>query len=193
MKKLLTTIVFILVFLTGIISWRYFFFPDLVHETGWQHHLDFSYVATFTHFFFGPVALMTGVFQFLPSIRFKFKLFHKVTGLVYIISCVLGGISGLLLAINSNSGKIAAWGFGLLAVAWIYTTLTGFLSIYLKRVSLHREWMIRSYALTLAGVTLRLYLAIAQAFGHDIYVIIAWLCWVPNIIIAELYIRLKLK
>jgi hypothetical protein len=52
--------------------------------------------------------------------------------------------------------------------------------------------MIRSYALTLAAVTLRLWLPLSQVAGIDFmtaYVAIAWLCWVPNLLVAEWFLR----
>ncbi len=51
--------------------------------------------------------------------------------------------------------------------------------------------MIRSWALTFAAVNLRLYLGIAFAMGlafSDSYPVISFLCWVPNLIAAELYL-----
>ena len=57
----------------------------------------------------------------------------------------------------------------------------------------HRCWMIRSYALTFAAVTLRLELPLFFIFGGMEYPVassyVAWLCWVPNLFIAELYLR----
>ena len=52
--------------------------------------------------------------------------------------------------------------------------------------------MIRSYALTLAAVTLRLYIPAALISGFSFeaaYPAISWLCWVPNLIVAEWIIR----
>jgi hypothetical protein len=53
--------------------------------------------------------------------------------------------------------------------------------------------MTRSYALTFAAVTLRLYLALAIAAGavFTAYPYIAWLCWLPNLAVAELLIRFR--
>jgi hypothetical protein len=53
--------------------------------------------------------------------------------------------------------------------------------------------MIRSFALTFAAVTLRIYLPLAiiqnqGEFPLDAYRAIAWLAWVPNLIVAELVI-----
>ena len=58
----------------------------------------------------------------------------------------------------------------------------------------HRNWMIRNYSLTFAAVTLRIWLPLfIVLFGIEhfelSYAIIAWLAWVPNLIVAELFIR----
>jgi len=52
----------------------------------------------------------------------------------------------------------------------------------------HQRWMIRSLALTFAAVTLRVYLPLSVAVGlpFDVaYPVIAWVCWVPNLLVAE--------
>ena len=54
--------------------------------------------------------------------------------------------------------------------------------------------MIRSHALTLAAVTLRIYLPLELALGmsfHDAYRVVSWLCWVPNLVAAEWFIFKK--
>jgi len=51
---------------------------------------------------------------------------------------------------------------------------------------------VRSFAMTFAAVTLRLYLPIAPMMGYDFmpaYVAISWLAWVPNLMVAELYLN----
>jgi hypothetical protein len=48
--------------------------------------------------------------------------------------------------------------------------------------------MVRNFALTFAAVTLRLYLGVFMAAGarfEDVYPLLAWLCWVPNLLLAE--------
>jgi hypothetical protein len=52
--------------------------------------------------------------------------------------------------------------------------------------------MVRSYALVFAFVMLRIwYPGIDALGGSDVeaYQTAAWMCWVPNLIIAELYIN----
>ena len=57
----------------------------------------------------------------------------------------------------------------------------------------HRRWMVRSLAMTFAAVTLRIYMPLAGVLGFDLmraYPAIAWLCWVPNAVLVELYLRM---
>ena len=56
----------------------------------------------------------------------------------------------------------------------------------------HRAWVLRSYALTLAAVTLRLWLpglhvGLGLPFA-EVYQTVAWLAWVPNLIVIELWL-----
>ena len=58
--------------------------------------------------------------------------------------------------------------------------------------------MIRNYSLTFAAVTLRIWLSLfVLLFGLEhferSYAVIAWLAWVPNLIVAELFIRNNLN
>ena len=76
----------------------------------------------------------------------------------------------------------------MLAILWLYSGIQAYLSIRRGDVMAHQRWMIRNYALTLAGVTLRLLLGVFGAAGigfNEGYQVIAWLCWVPNLVIAE--------
>lgn len=136
-------------------------------------------------------ALLVGGFQFLPALRRR-RAVHRWMGRVYAAGCIGGGAAGLILAVGTTAGPVAAWGFGLLAVAWLYTTSQGWLSARGRRFDEHRAWMIRSFALTFGAVTLRIYLPISQVAEIPFqvaYPAIAWLAWVPNLALAELYLR----
>jgi len=95
----------------------------------------------------------------------------------------------LYIAQYASTGIVAQIGFTGLALSWLTTTSMAYISIRRKEIAAHQIWMIRSYALTFAAVTLRLYLGPSIALGapFDVaYPIISWACWVPNIIAAEL-------
>lgn len=136
-------------------------------------------------------ALMVGCFQFLPAVRRR-RALHRGLGRTYATACIAGGAAGFVLALGTTAGPVAAWGFGLLAPVWIYTTAQGWLTARARRFDEHRRWMIRSFALTFAAVTLRLYLPLGMMSGltfEQIYVATAWISWIPNLLLGELYIR----
>jgi len=136
-------------------------------------------------------ALLVACFQFLPAVRRR-RVLHRWLGRIYATACIAGGAAGFVLAFGTTAGPVAAVGFGLLAPIWIYTTTQGWLSARTRRFDEHRRWMIRSFSLTFAAVTLRLYLPIGIMSGltfEQIYVATAWISWIPNLIVAELYIR----
>jgi uncharacterized membrane protein len=136
-------------------------------------------------------ALLVGPVQFLPQIRRR-RPAHRWLGRVYVVGCLIGGAGGLVVAFGSTAGPVATVGFGSLAVIWILANVQGWRAARARRFEAHRAWMIRSFALTFAAVTLRLYLPLLPLLGFpfaDGYRAISFLCWVPNLIAAELYIR----
>ena len=105
------------------------------------------------------------------------------------ICCLGGGVAGFVLALGSTAGPIGTAGFGLLAVSWLIATGNAWRLARAHDYRRHERWMIRSYALTFAAVTLRLYIPISQAAHLDFvqaYRAISFLAWVPNAIVAEL-------
>lgn len=147
---------------------------------------------THIHLTGGAIALAVGAFQLVGRLRAQYLDAHRWLGRLYLTAVIAGGIAGFLMALRSFGGAIANLGFGLLAVLWVATTLIAYARIRAGDQGAHRRWMIRSYALTLAAVTLRIYLPSSQVAGLPMaqaYAAIAWLCWVPNLLIAEWMIR----
>jgi len=106
----------------------------------------------------------------------------------YVVAVLVGGLGALGLAPLSQAGLVTHIGFGLLAVLWLTATAQAYFSIRAGDQVNHRDWVIRRYSLTLAAVTLRVYLPLSQAAGipfADAYQAIAWVCWVPNLVAAE--------
>jgi len=133
-------------------------------------------------------ALLIGPFQFWGRRDGRRAVWHRLTGTLYMAACLLSAPAGLMLALGSTAGPVATAGFGLLALAWFFTTVQGLRTVLAGRYAEHRKWMIRSFALTFAAVTLRLYLPASAMLGLDMgqaYVAISWLAWIPNLLIAE--------
>jgi uncharacterized membrane protein len=138
-------------------------------------------------------ALLIAPFQLARSLRTQRPRAHRLMGRVYVAACVVGGAAGVVLAAGASAGPIASAGFGLLGVAWLGATLMGWRAALARRFADHRAWMIRSFALAFAAVTLRLYLPVSFFMpipAIEAYRAIAFLCWVPNLIVAETYLQM---
>ena len=146
------------------------------------------------HAGFASVALVLGPFQFMPGIRRRWPSVHRWMGRTYVTCCLVGGAAGLVLAFGASTGAVSTAGFGTLAVLWMFATGQAWRLAMGRRFAEHERWMIRSFALTLAAVTLRLYLPISFALPvrfEDAYRVISFLAWVPNLIAAELFLAAR--
>jgi uncharacterized membrane protein len=142
-------------------------------------------------------ALLLGPWQFRRSLRTRWPHVHRWMGRTYVSACVIGGLAGASIALFSQAGPIAGWGFLLLGLTWVIATLLAWRAALQRRYVHHERWMIRSFALTFAAVTLRIYLPVGimlnQGDFFGPYRAIAWLCWVPNLIFAELWLRSRAR
>jgi uncharacterized membrane protein len=152
----------------------------------------FTHLGALTvHAGFAATALLIGPFQFLAGLRRRRPSLHRRLGTVYVVCCLCAGAAGLLLAAGVTAGPVASAGFGLLAASWLVATTTAWRLARARDFFRHERWMIRSFALTLAAVTLRLYLGLSFVLGLDYavaYPAISFLCWIPNLIAAEVFI-----
>ena len=145
-------------------------------------------LAATLHLAGAAVALVVGPLQHNSRLRGHFLNMHRWTGRVYVLAVLFGGVAALRLATVAQGGLPAHVGFGLLAVLWLLATGQAYRYIRVGDQDAHRRWMTRSYALTFAAVTLRIYLPLSQIVGipfEPAYQTISWLCWVPNLILAE--------
>ena len=152
----------------------------------------FAFPWLWIHAAAASTALLVAPLQFIARLRKRFPRIHRITGRLYVVACVIGGLTGLPLAWGATAGPIATAGFGILAILWLWTTMVAWRLAVDGRFAEHRRWMIRSIALTAAGIMLRIYLGIMLTLPVEFYEgyrVIAFLCWVPNILLAELYLR----
>ncbi len=157
-------------------------------------YIFFFYLHVYTAIF----ALIAGFTQFSQIILKKYSKIHKYTGRIYVfVVLFLASPSGLFIGFYANGGVYSQLSFVVLATLWFYFTLKGFLYIKNKKIQLHKTFMLRSFALTFSAITLRLWKVILVYLFHpspiDVYQIIAWLGWIPNLIFIEYYIYKKNK
>ena len=160
--------------------------PELLKNKIWHF-------AFYLHISLGAVSMLTGWSQFSKRLRNKNLKLHRTLGKIYLITVAISGVAGLYIALYATGGIIAQAGFAGLAIGWLFSSFQAYSAIRRMDIDQHQYWMIRSYAFCWAAVTLRIWLPLFQfALGMDFitaYRIIAWLCWVPNLIVAELIIR----
>lgn len=145
-------------------------------------------LAAYLHLAGSGIALAMGAFQHNSRLRSGHINLHRWMGRTYVVGVLLGGLGALAMATISQYGLPTHVGFGMLALLWLFATGMAFRYIRAGNQAMHRRWMIRSYALTFAAVTLRIYLPLSQLAGipfEPAYQTISWFAWVPNLIVAE--------
>lgn len=146
-------------------------------------------VGIYVHVFAASVALIVGPLQFSARLRRARPALHRWMGRCYLgIGVLVGGVAGLLIALQAYGGPGARLGFACLSLAWLYTGLRAYRAIRARDLAAHRRWMVRNFALTFAAVTLRLWLPASVVSGVPFglaYAVVAWLCWLPNLAVAE--------
>lgn len=150
-------------------------------------------VAIVFHAVGASCAPFIGLLQLSTRLRRRWRSLHRWLGRFYLVVCVgIGGTAGLWLAFFAYGGAVARVGLGLIAVLWFGTSGMAYLAIRAGDVRGHREWMWRSVAVALGGITLRVYLPILVTSGVSFlvaYRIVTWASWLPNLMLAEYLVR----
>jgi len=154
-----------------------------LHITEWR-------IAFYVHVFSSLFALLAGFTQFSKKLLKERPRLHRAMGYAYVINILMiTGPAGLLMSFYANGGISSRIGFVLLSVLWIAFTAIALYKAVKKQFMAHRVFMIRSFALTLSAVSLRIWKVIIANFTDmapmDRYRVIAWLGWVLNLLIAE--------
>jgi uncharacterized membrane protein len=182
----------------AVIVSRYLTFdPEVYFPQQREPYLQHEF-ALGVHVLSGVLALLIGPLQFVRRLRHRFVRVHRFMGATYVASATALGVSGLILAPTAYTGLVASVGFTVLDLAMLFTTWTAVRMILAGRYGEHRRWMIRSFSLIMAGVMLRVWMPIygllAAAgivdFSYETaYAAVAWLCWVPNLLLAIWFTR----
>jgi predicted membrane protein DUF2306 len=151
-------------------------------------------VAFWVHVFTSMLALVAGFTQFAPEILRRVPKLHRWMGRCYVVNvCFVTGPASLIMAFYANGGITSRLAFATLATGWLVTTAMGWRLALRRQWVRHREWMMRSYALTLSALTLRVWkytlVLLFEPRPMDVYRLVAWLGFVPNVLVVEWLIR----
>jgi hypothetical protein len=159
------------------------------------YHIRYWRISFYTHVFTSCLVLLAGFTQFAPRLLVRRPQIHRCMGWIYlVIVTTISGPAAFIMALNANGGLPARASFTLLALCWISFTLYAGYYAFRRRFALHGAFMFRSYALTLSAITLRGYTYLIDLTSlpispREIYILTAWLSWIPNLILAEVLIR----
>lgn len=154
------------------------------------------------HVVLGAFYLALAPFQFVRRIRSRHLGYHRWAGRVLVsIGLVVGATAlfmGLVIPLSGWPERVV---IGLFGSLFLIALLKGFVHIRAKRVALHREWMIRAFAIGLAIATMRLIfvpalLVVADpSYGQIATLSVAsfTVAFVLHSSLAEIWIRLTRK
>lgn len=166
----------------------------MIKQTEVEHRPEYLYFF-YTHVYTSIFVLLFGFLAILKK-DFGIKNFHKNLGKLYIfLILVLAAPSGIYMGIFANGGILSKISFVILGCLWWFSTYKAYQLVRQKNFTQHKQWMWRSFALTLSAITLRMWkVAIVYVFHPnpmDVYQIIAWLGWIPNLLLIEYLITKK--
>lgn len=149
----------------------------------------------YTHVYTSIFVMIAGFIAILRK-DFGIRNFHKNVGKLYLFLLLLfSAPSGIYMGVYANGGFFSKLSFVILGFFWWFSSYKAYNYAKNKQFSEHKKWMWRSFALTLSAITLRMWKVFIVYLFHpnplDVYQIIAWLGWIPNIVLIEYLIRKK--
>jgi uncharacterized membrane protein len=155
-------------------------------------------ILTLVHIVPGLLFMILGPLQFNPTIRARHLRWHRLSGRVFVVCGLVVGVSALAMsfgmpAIGGVNQAAATTVFGTL---FLFALCRAFWHIRRGEVALHREWMIRAFAIGLAVATIRpiigMFFATSPFTGltpREFFGIAFWIGFVVHLIAAETWIH----
>lgn len=155
-------------------------------------------ILTLVHIIPGLLFMVLGPLQFSRSMRARHLQWHRWSGRVYLLSSVTIGVSALVmsLAMPAIGGAVQAAATTLFATLFLFALGKAYWHVMRREIALHREWMIRAFAIGLAVATIRpiigLFFATSPLSGltpDRFFGIAFWAGFVVHLLAAELWIQ----
>jgi len=157
----------------------------------WQHYEPFKWWLL-PHALTGACALLLGPMQFFDGFRSRHLKLHRVVGRFYVAGALVSGPLGWYIQYTQKTTPTFAMVAGVQAVLWTVTTLIALVFAMQRKITLHRQWMIRSYAVAIVFLEVRVIGGLLRV-DNDIHAVetIVWLCNAFALILADFVIHWK--
>lgn len=92
-----------------------------------------------------PAGLLV-CFQFVPAIRHKVILFHRINGYIILVLSLVSTVGALMAARHAFGGSLETQlGVGFVGIAFIACLLLAWVNIRRLQLEQHRAWMLRGW------------------------------------------------
>jgi hypothetical protein len=151
------------------------------------------------HITAGGGALVLGPIQFWDRLRNNNWRLHRIVGILYLLAIIASGFCAVILSVTTAYAVNWAYAFSaqVWVSVWISSSFIAYHTARQKKFKLHKEWMTRSYIVTLAFVVSGslLKLPVIQGLGSfaDISPSLFWLGWAVPLYIYEIILSYKKK
>ena len=86
------------------------------------------------------------VFQFVPAIRRRWILAHRINGYLVLLLSIPGTVGALIVTRRAFGGGVdVQTGFGMIAFMFMVAIVSAYVSIKRLRIDRHRAWMLRAW------------------------------------------------
>lgn len=155
------------------------------------------------HFFAGGIILLLGSIQLVDRVRLKYPAVHRWIGRLYLVSSLLASIGGLaFIAMRGTvGGTMMDIGFSLYGILMLLATVLTYRYAVTGQFERHYAWALRLYALAIGSWLYRMDygfwtlltggLGRAGNFSGPFDQIMDFFFYVPNLLVAEIFIRVK--
>jgi uncharacterized membrane protein len=154
---------------------------------------------TLLHILPGLLFMILGPLQFVKRIRKNHLNFHRWSGRVFVLAAYFVGLSALIMPfiVLPIGGLTEAAGSVFFSIFFLTALTKAVQEILRKRVNLHREWMLRMFAIGLAISTVRpimgLSFALFKLQPQDFLGTAFWIGFSLHAIAAEIWINCTRK
>ena len=151
----------------------------------WTYYFPVRYMLI-PHGLGGLAALLIGPLQLSSRFRTKHVRIHRILGGFYIGGITLAATMGSYIATVHSSVPLRIFTY-VTAITWLLCAWTALASVLKGNYQQHRQWMIRSYAVTTLFLTARVVLAvpIVQRLGAGASAQVLWTLLVLSLIFTE--------